>query len=114
VVSGWREHSPGSFVVKLGSISSLLEAPRRKRDRKTVTPPANPESLKGLDRSTLELLRRLSIRSLESLGIREPDKYLEAEMLSKFQSLAGGISPGVEGEARLREAIKAALDQLDD
>jgi hypothetical protein len=114
VVSEWREHSPGSFVVKLGSISSLLEAPRRKRDRKTVALPANPESLKGLDRSTLELLRRLSIRSLESLGIREPDKYLEAEMLSKFQSLAGGISPGVEGEARLREAIKAALDQLDD
>src|SRR3954470_13584108 len=26
VVSEWREHSPGSVVVKLGSISSLLEA----------------------------------------------------------------------------------------
>jgi len=114
VVSEWKEHSPGSFVVKLGSISSLLEAPRRRRDRTPSAPPANPESLKDLDRSTLELLRRLAIRSLESLGIRKPDKFVEAEMLSKFHSLAAGINPGVEGEARLREAIKAALDQLDE
>ncbi len=114
VVSEWKEHSPGSFVVKLGSISSLLEAPRRRRDRTPRAPPANPESLKDLDRSTLELLRRLAIRSLESLGIRKPDKFVEAEMLSKFHSIAAGINPGVEGEARLREAIKAALDQLDE
>ena len=114
VVSEWREHSPGSFVVKLGSISSLLEAPRRRGDRTPSASAANPESLKDLDRSTLELLRRLAIRTLESLGMREPDKFVEAEMLSKFHSLAGGISPGVEGEARLREAIRAALDQLDE
>jgi hypothetical protein len=46
--------------------------------------------------------------------MREPDKFVEAEMLSKFDSLAGGIAPGEQGEARLREAIKAALDQLDE
>src|SRR3954471_6396300 len=33
VVTEWREPSPGSFVVKLASISALLAAPRRKRDR---------------------------------------------------------------------------------
>ena len=114
VVSEWREHSPGSFVVKLASISSLLEAPRRKRDRTPDVATPNPESLKDLEQSTLELLRRLAIRTLESLGIREPDKFVEAEMLSKFHSLAGGINPGQQGEARLREAIKAALDQLDE
>jgi hypothetical protein len=114
VVSEWREHSPGSFVVKPGSISSLLEAPRRKGDRTTNASTVNPESLKNLDRSTLELLRQLAIRSLESLGAREPDKFVEAEMLTKFHSLAGGISPGEQGEARLRGAIKAALDQLDE
>lgn len=114
VVNEWREHSPGSFVVKLASISSLLEAPRRKRDRTPIAPTLNPESLKDLDHSTLELLRRLAIRALESLGMREPDKFVEAEMLSKFHSLAGGINPGEQGEARLREAIKAALDQLDE
>jgi len=114
VVREWKEHSPGSFVVKLGSISELLEAPRRKRDRTPIPPTVNPDSLKNLEKSTLELLRRLAIRTLESLGMREPNKFVEAEMLSKFHSLAGGITPGEKGEARLRDAIKAALDQLDE
>jgi hypothetical protein len=114
VVAEWREHSPGSFVVKPGSISTLLEAPRRRRDRAPIAVPLNPESLRGLERPTIELLRRLAIRSLESLGMREPEKFIEAEMLSKFNSLAAALKPGAEGEARLREAIKAALEQLDD
>jgi hypothetical protein len=114
VVSEWKEHSPGSFVVKLGSISSLLDAPKRKRDRKSDTPAPDPESLKALESSTLSLLRRLAIRSLESLGVRDPANFVEAEMLSKFNSLAGGVIPGAEGEARLRDAITAAIDQLDE
>jgi hypothetical protein len=114
VVSEWREHTPGSFVVKLGSISALLDAPRRKRDRATIATPIDPLSLVGLESSTLSLLRRLAVRSLESLGVRQPAKFVEAEMLSKFNSLAGGVAPGVEGEARLREAISAALEQLDE
>ena len=114
VVSEWREHSPGSFVVKLGSISSLLDAPRRKRDRATVATLADPESLAQLDAKTLSLLRRLAVRSLESLGVRDIDQFVDAEMLSKFNSLAAGIVPGVDGEVRLREAISAALEQLDE
>jgi len=108
VVIEWREHTPGSFVVKLGSISSLLDAPRRKRDRALVAKPADPRALAELESSTLSLLRRLS------LGVRNPEKFVDAEMLSKFNSLAGGVAPGVEGEARLREAISTALDQLDE
>lgn len=114
VVNEWREHSPGSVVVKLASISSLLEAPRRRPERGSKTPTSNPQALEALEESTLVLLRRLAIRSLESLGVREPAKFIEAEMLSKFDSLAGGITPGVEGEARLRDAITTALEQLDD
>jgi hypothetical protein len=114
VVSEWREHSPGSFVVKLASISSLLDAPRRKRERTASTPIPNPRSLTGLDGSTLSLLRRLAVRSLESLGVRDPQNFVEAEMLSKFNSLAAGVAAGAEGEARLRDAIKDALEQLDE
>ena len=114
VVSEWREHSPGSFVVRLGSITSLLDAPRRKRDSRSSRPVSNPKSLEGLESSTLSLLRRLAIRSLESLGIREPAAFIEAEMLSKFNSLAGGVTPGQEGESRLRDAITTALDHLDE
>jgi hypothetical protein len=114
VVTEWREHSPGSFVVKLASISSLLDAPRRKRDREPNPAPPDPQALKGLDASTLSLLRQLAIRSLESLGVRKPEKFVDAEMLSRFNSLAAGITPGAEGEARLREAISAALEQMDE
>jgi hypothetical protein len=114
VVSEWAEHTPGSFVVKLGSISSLHNAPRRKRDRALVTTPADPQSLAGLESSTLSLLRRLAVRSLESLGVRQPEKYVDEEMLAKFNSLAGSVVPGAEGEVRLREAISAALEQLDE
>ena len=114
VVSEWKEHSPGSFVVKLGSISRLLDAPRRKRDREPRKAPPDPQSLEALDRSTLALLRRLAVRSLESLGIREPEKYVDAEMLTKFNSLAAGVTPGAEGESRLREAIASALEHLDE
>jgi hypothetical protein len=114
IVIEWREHTPGSFVVKLGSISSLLDAPKRKRDRALVAKPADPRSLAELESSTLLLLRRLAVRSLESLGVRQPEKFVDAEMLSKFNSLAGGVAPGVEGEARLREAISTALEQLDE
>lgn len=70
--------------------------------------------LAALDASTLRLLRRLAARSLEILGVRETDKFIEAEMVSKFNSLAGGIPAGIDGEIRLRDAIASALEQLDE
>ena len=114
VVSEWREHTPGSFVIKLGTITSLLEAPRRKRDRATQDRPPDPQALAQLDGPTLSLLRRLAIRSLEALGVRNPENFVQAEMLSKFDSLAAGIPSGEGSETRLREAIAAALEQLDE
>jgi hypothetical protein len=114
VVSEWREHSPGSFVVKLGSITDMLDAPRRKRDRNESQWAPDPMQLAALDGTTLRLLRRLAVRSLETLGVRDLDKFIDAEMVSKFNSLAGGISAGIDGEVRLRDAIVAALEQLDE
>src|SRR2546421_4349191 len=105
VVAEWREHSPGSFVIKLGSIASLLEAPRRKHDRTSSKSLPDPQALAGLDGSTLSLLRQLAVRSLETLGVREPEKFIEAEMLSKFNSLASAVTAGPVGETRLREVI---------
>ena len=114
IISEWREHTPGAFVVALAPISALLNAPRRKRDQDHVTEPAAPRSLEGLEPGTITLLRRLAERSLEALGAKVPDNFLEAEMLSRFNSLAGGVQAGPEGEQRLREALIAALEQLDD
>jgi len=114
VVTEWREHSPGSFVIKLDTISSLLAAPRRKRERAAKEEPSDPQVLAALESPTLALLRRLAVRSLESLGVREPEKFVEAEMLTKFNSLAAAIPSGKGSEAKLREAITAALEQLDE
>ena len=114
VVTEWREHSPGSFVIKLDTISSLLAAPRRKRERAAKEEPSDPQVLAALESPTLVLLRRLAVRSLESLGVREPEKFVEAEMLTKFNSLAAAIPSGEGREAKLREAITVALEQLDE
>ena len=115
VVNDWREHSPGSLVVTLEPISALLNAPRRKRDRDSAQHVViDPQVLTALDSSTLRLLRLLAIRSLENLGVRDPEKFVEAEMLAKFNSLATSIPSGEDSEARLRKAIAAALEQLDE
>jgi len=114
VVADWREHSPGSFAIKLDSIASLLEAPRRRRDRDAREPAHDPQALTALTPDTLALLRQLAVRSLESLGVRDPGNFVEAEMLSKFHSLAAGIGSGTDNEKKLREAITSALEQFDE
>ena len=114
VIAEWKEHSPGAFVVSLATISTLLDAPRRRRDRKAAATTVTPASIQGLEPATVVLLRRLAQRSLEVLGAHVPDNFLEAEMLSKFSALASGIPPGPDGELRLREAIIEALDHLDE
>lgn len=114
VVSEWREHSPGSLVVRLQPISSLLNAPRRKRDSVGGPATVDPKALSALDKTTLGLLRSLAMRSLDSLGVRDPEKFIEEEMLDKFNSLAASIPSGEGSEARLQKAIATALEQLDE
>ena len=114
VITEWKEHSPGAFVISLAPISTLLDAPRRRRDRSTATTMVTPASIQALEPATIVLLRRLAQRSLEVLGAQVTDDFLEAEMLSKFSVLAAGIKPGRDGELRLREAMVDALDELDD
>jgi hypothetical protein len=114
VVTEWREHTPGSFVVKLATISSMLEAPRRRGDRGLKPAVADPKALTALEGATLSLLRRLAVRSLEALGVRETEKFIDAEMLSQFNALAAVVTPGEGSEARLRQAISDTLDQMDE
>jgi hypothetical protein len=114
VVSEWREHSPGSLVVGLEPITALLNAPRRKGDRAAAPAGTDPQSLSALDKATLKLLRTLAIRSLDNLGVRDAEKFIEAEMLDKFNSLAASIPAGEGSEARLQRAIATALEQFDE
>lgn len=110
VVAGHEEHTPGSFVVTLAPVSALFEAPKRNKDR-TTPPPRDPPSLDALDADARQMLRNLAERALEGLGIQDTAAFLEGEMLRQFSILATSVGDAPGRDARLRAAIRAALDQ---
>ena len=117
VVAGTQEHTAGSFVVRLAPMRALFEAPRRRRDRSTVSarrPPADPAGLRALDAGTRALLRRLAVQALQGLGVRTiKEAYVADEMERQFSLLAAAIPDGPNREARLRVAVTRALDEFD-
>ena len=113
VIAGYREHTPGSFVVELAPISALFDAPRRRRER-TVPPPPDPRALEGLDRETRRMLRTLAVTVLQHLGVHSPTrKIVEDEMLKQFAAIAPAIPAGPDREALLQQAIARALEEND-
>lgn len=110
VVTGHVEHTPGSFVVNLAPVSALWESPRRNRGR-GVEPPRTPPSLDELDEESRILLRNLAERALEGLGVKDTAAFLESEMLKQFGAIAATIGDAPDREARLKIAIRAAMEQ---
>jgi len=114
VVSDWKEHTPGSFVIKLASINALLEAPTRRRsepvERSAV---ATPASLAALDGETLRLLQTLAIQNLETIGIVAAGPFIAQEMERTFSMLAASIAAGPDREQSLRDAITNAINESD-
>jgi hypothetical protein len=113
VVGGHEEHTAGSFVVTLAPVSALWESPVRNRGRGVAPPPPTPPSLDDLDADTKILLRNLAERALEGLGIKDTATFLQGEMLKHFGAIAATVGDAPNREARLREAIRAALDQYE-
>lgn len=113
VISGFAEHTPGSFVVTLAPMSAMLDAVKRRREQASPPPPATPPTLAALDEETRQLLRTLAELSLDSLGMRDRESFVEGEMLRLFGSLAGTVPEGPDRERRLRRAITAAMSEYD-
>ena len=115
VVADFADHTQGSFVVTLAPVSTLLEAPRRNRDR-NEPPPASHSvaALSALEPSTRTLLRQLAERSLTALGTALPTHFVDAEMLRQFSLLAAGVTSGSGGEERLRQALARAIEEIDE
>jgi len=111
VVSSHEEHTPGSMVVQLAPVRELWDSPKRRRDSKPQSLPPAPPSLETLDVETRQLLRNLAERSLDALGIRDRDPFLQGEMLKQFGALAASVAEGPDREARLRHALRVALEQ---
>lgn len=113
VISGWTEHTPGSFVVTLAPVRALFEVPRRRRER-AEPPAAAPQSLAALGPETVELLRRLAATSLRALGVHDVDPFLEGEMTRAFTALSAALPGNADPETELRSAVRDALNEVED
>jgi hypothetical protein len=113
IITGWQEHTPGSFVVSIASLTALFEAPKRRRER-PVTPRVIPE-LAALTGDTLVLLHELAAASLTLLGIQDIERFIESEMVAKFAALSASItlSQSDNPDTALQTAIRNALNELE-
>jgi len=112
VITGWQEHTEGSFVVTLAPVSAMFEAPRRKREPAASLP--IPETLSALAPETLHLLRELAVASLMMLGVQDSGRFIESEMTTKFSQLTAALSGAEDPETELRAAIQRALEEMDE
>lgn len=117
IVKSWREHSPGSIVVTLAPVADLLRAPRRNRERSSDETAqsirAVPASLQALEPETLGLLRRLALETIESLGIRDAEDFVEEEMRTIFAKLSVTLPVSGDREGTLRRAIRRAIEDVE-
>jgi hypothetical protein len=112
VVADMSEHTPGSFVVVLAPLREMLTASRRKKDPEPNPPPA--PALGDLERKTIDALRVLATYALDGLGVVRNDAMVSDEMVRQFSRLAQSVPEGPDRERRLRDAMAAALQELDD
>ena len=113
VVKEMASHTPGSFEVKLAPFAALRDAPRRRGS----PPPArasDPESLAVLSAETRELLRKVSLRAIEELGIRDPEPFLQSEMLEQLSCVVRSLPDSPDREERMRAALVMLLAEYDE
>lgn len=117
VVAEHSEHSPGSFAVRLASLSASTT--RRSAAAESLAPPPDPPTLDGLSDVTRDRLRVLAIDTLRALGVRDPSPpFVHDEMVRQCSQLAASIPrPAVTAEERERQlqaAIARAIERLDE
>ena len=114
VIETFGEDTPGSFVVKLASIRSLLEAPKR---RERTRPPAvrRLPNIQGLKPEIRERLRYLGARALDALGVKKPtESQLNTEMERQFSIIVSTAPSGADADRWLESAISRALTDYSD
>lgn len=116
IVSSWREQTPGSIVVTLAPVTTLLGAPKRNREKEYDSGEAviaTPESLAALEPETLKQLRRLAVLAIQSLGVDNPAPFVEDEMQRMFATLTITLPVSTDREGTLQRAIKSAIEELE-
>jgi hypothetical protein len=111
IITGWEEHTAGSFIVTLAPLTSLFEAPKRRRER-TRPVASHPPTLAALSPETRTLLRELAEASLAVLGVQDSERFLESEMVAKFATLSAALPEHDDPDVALQASIRHALDEL--
>jgi hypothetical protein len=109
VITGYAEHTPGSFVVTFAPMRALFETPKRRRERVIAKPV--PPSLAALNEETVRQLRDVAEISLAVLGIQSPTALqLEDEMQRQFSVLSAALPDDGDREALLQQALRRAAE----
>lgn len=114
VIEAYGEDTPGSFVVTLAPLRSLLEAPKR-RSTPSPMPARRKPNIRGLKPDTRDRLQYLAGRALDALGVkRVTDKQVEAEMERQFSLIARTAPSGVDADKWVDSAVSRALREYAD
>ncbi len=114
VISGFEEHTPGSFIVAFAPVRALFEAPSRRRERTPRTAPAVPSAFVALDAETQRQLRDLATLALAVLGLQSPTRaQVEDEMHRQFAVLTAAVPDGKDREALLQQAMLRAAEEYE-
>lgn len=114
VIQSFGEDTPGSFIVRLAPLRSLLEAPARRSSPKR-SPPRRGPSIQGLRPETRNRLHYLASRAIDSLGIRDPtESQIGVEMERQFSMIARTAPAGVDADKWVDSAITRALREYED
>jgi len=112
IVESWREHSPGSLIVKLAPTSALFSAPKRRRGTESRLENQAETPLAGLEESTMSMLRQLALRNLDTLGVNHEAEFVLKEMQLIFSMLTSALPAGTRSEESLRKSINNALEEV--
>ena len=115
VISGYIEHTAGSFVVEPAPMSALFDVPKRRRERSAAPLEAiAPGTLEALEPETLRQLRELATLTLAGLGVHAPSAaVVHDEMRHQFALLTAGIPEGRDQEAVLQQAMQRAAEEFE-
>lgn len=116
VVASVTEHTPGSYVVRLSPMSSMLAASERSSSRSGQERKAQklPQSIASLTPETQRIVRDLAERTLVSLGVRNTSSsIINDEMERQTALLTRSMPRDADRENWIRRAALRVLNDLE-
>ncbi|HEY6218787.1 MAG TPA: Smr/MutS family protein [Gemmatimonadaceae bacterium] len=108
VIDRYEEHTEGSITITLATVQSMIDAPRRRRESRTLVA-SNKQPFSALGPEARRLLRELAERTLTTLGVKEIDPFIASEMQRHLDAISAALPDQLED--RLVAALRAAIDE---